>query len=110
MENEAYKIRSFLESVAECGAAQAIKQLEPASDKLTQRKAYEFFRKRDTQHGGEFIHGEAWVKRMVQEGKLHPVRERKSTNSPLYYSKTEMLQVLATEEAVRQDIFKGTLL
>ena len=47
MENELYKVRTFLEGVAQCGAAQAFAILEPASDLLSQRKAYEFLKAYD---------------------------------------------------------------
>lgn len=110
MENEFYKVRSFMQSVAACGAAKAIATLEPKSDQLTQRQAYAFLRKRDEEFGGRLEHGEAWLKRKVQDGSLHPRRKGKSLNSPLIYSKAEILEALAVEEALREDIFRGTIL
>lgn len=108
MENEQYKVRTFLQNVAACGAAKAIATLEPKSDQLTQRQAYVFLRKRDTEFGGRQEHGEAWLKRKVQDGSIKPRRKGTKTNSPLIYSKAEILQALAVEEALREDIFKGT--
>lgn len=110
MENEQYKVRTFLQNVAACGAAKAIATLEPKSDQLTQRQAYAFLRKRDTEFGGQWEHGEAWLKRKVQDGTLKPRRKGTKPNSPLIYSKAEILQALAVEEAIREDIFNGTIL
>jgi hypothetical protein len=97
-----------MQSVVACGVAKAIKQLEPQSDKLTQRQAYAFLRKRDTEYGGQAEHGEAWLKRKVEDGSLHPRRRGKSLNSPLIYSKAELLEALAVEEALKENIFRGT--
>lgn len=108
MENETYKVRKFLQDVAACGAAKAIASLEPKSDQLTQRQAYAFLRRRDEEFGGQWEHGEAWLKRKVQDGSITPRRKGTKLNSPLIYSKAEILQALAVEEAVKSDIFKGT--
>lgn len=108
MENEHYKVRSFLQNIAACGAAKAIATLEPKSDQLTQRQAYAFLRKRDKEFGGQIEHGEAWLKRKVQDGSLKVRRNGTKANSPLIYSKAEILQALAVEDALREDIFKGT--
>ena len=85
MDDELYKIRKFLTGVAEAGAAQLQKDLDPKSDRLTQRQAFSFFKARDTQFGGEFTHGEAWVRAMTKAGHLHPVRIGKAANSPIYW-------------------------
>lgn len=108
MENETYKVRSFLQSIVACGAAKAIATLEPKSDQLTQRQAYAFLRKRDEEFGGQWVHGEAWLKRKVQDGSIKPRRKGTKPNSPLIYSKAELLQALAVEAALREDIFRGT--
>lgn len=108
MENELYKIRDFLTSVAEAGAARLQQELDPKSDRLTQRQAFSFFKVRDTQFGGEFTHGEAWIREMTKAGLLHPVRIGKAINSPIYYSKAELIAVRASCDAVEKQIFKGT--
>lgn len=108
MENETYKIRSFLEGIVQCGAAQAFAILEPASDLLSQRKAYAFLQQYDTRFGGQWVHGEAWLDRQVQEGAITPKRKGHHKNSPLCYSKAELLKALLTEQAVRNNIFKDT--
>lgn len=108
MENETYKIRTFLEGVAQCGAAQAFAMLEPASDLLSQRKAYAFLKAHDTRFGGRWEHGEAWLEKQVREGAVTPVRKGHHQNSPMYYSKAQLLQVLLAEDAVRNNIFKDT--
>ena len=106
MENEAYKVRHFLEQVAACGAAVAIRTIQPQSDMITQRKAFHFFDKEDAKYGGS--HGEGWVKEQTKRGKLHPKRKGKSANSPIYYSKAELMQAKVAEEAVAQNVFKDT--
>lgn len=108
MENEVYKVRTFLEGVAQCGAAQAFAILEPASDLLSQRKAYAFLKAYDTRYGRQWEHGEAWLEKQVQEGAVTPVRKGHHQNSPLCYSKAQLLQVLLAEDAVRNNIFKDT--
>lgn len=108
MENEAYKVRRFLEGVAACGAAVAIRTMQPQQDMLTQRKAFQFFAKEDAKYGGN--HGEAWVKEQVKRGNLHPKRKGRAANSPLYYSKAELMQAKVAEEAVAANIFKDTIL
>lgn len=108
MENELYKVRTFLEGVAQCGAAQAFAIMEPASDLLSQRKAYAFLKAYDTRYGRRCEHGEAWLEQQVQQGAVTPVRRGHHQNSPLCYSKAQMLQALLAEEAVRNNIFKET--
>jgi hypothetical protein len=108
MENELYKIRSFLVSVAEAGAARILKEYNPGGDRLTQRQAFYFFKKRDTQFGGEFTHGEKWIKEMSKKGHLHPQRIGKAKNSPIYYSKAELLAIRAACDAHDNGIFKDT--
>lgn len=82
MEDETYKVRTFLEGVAQCGAAQAFAMLEPASDLLSQRKAYAFLKAHDTRFGGQWEHGEAWLAQQVAEGAVKPVRRGHHKNSP----------------------------
>lgn len=108
MENETYKVRTFLEGIVQCGAAQAFAMLEPASDLLSQRKAYEFLKAYDTRFGGAWEHGEAWLEAQVREGAVRPVRKGHHQNSPLCYSKAQLLKALLAEEAVRNNMFNGT--
>lgn len=97
-------------NMAELGAAVIIKYHDPKQDLITQRQAYKFLEGRDTQYGASFTHGEAWVKRMVKENKLHPKRKGKSENSPLMYSKAELIAVYNAEYADIHRIFEGTQL
>lgn len=108
MEDELYKVRTFLEGVAQCGAAQAFAILEPASDLLSQRKAFAFLKDYDTRYGRQWVHGEAWLEKQVREGAVTPMRKGHHQNSPLCYSKAQLLQALLAEDAVRNNIFKGT--
>lgn len=110
MTDQQYLIKNFSIGVAELGAAMMLKSMHPKLDLLTQREAYKFFKERDTMYGEEFTHGEAWVKKMVKEGKLHPRRKGKSDNSPLMYSKAEMIAVYNAEYAAINGVFNGTQL
>lgn len=106
MTDKTYLIRNLLMYQAELGAAVQRKYDHPAMDLITQRDAYFFLKERDTAYGGEFTHGQAWVKRMVKENKLHPKRKGKSENSPMMYSKTEMIALWSAEYAEINEIFK----
>lgn len=109
MENELYKVRGFMANVVAAGVAKALQQIEPQSDRLTQRQLYAFLRKHDKAHGCTTLeHGEGWVKAKVADGSLTPKRKGKAVNSPVVYSKAEVMLALATEEAVRSNIFKDT--
>lgn len=108
MTDQQYLIKNLLISSAELGAAMQRKYDDPKSDLITQRQAYRFFYKRDTQYGEPFTHGEAWVKKMVREKKLNPKRKGKSDNSPMMYSKAELIAVYNAEYAAANGIFDGT--
>ena len=110
MTDQQYLIKNLLSGQAELGAASMLELLHPKMDLITQREAYKFFEERDTKYGEKFTHGEAWVKKMVKERKLHPRRKGKSDNSPLMYSKKEMIAVYNAEYAVIHGIFDGTQL
>lgn len=71
MTDQQYLIKNLLIGAAELGAATQRKYDHPRLDLITQREAYKFFEERDTVYGEVFTHGEAWVKKMVKEGKLN---------------------------------------
>lgn len=108
MTDKAYLIKNMMMNMAELGAAVQRKYDHPKHDLLTQREAYKFFQERDKAYGEPFTHGEAWVKRMVTEKKLNPRRRGKSDNSPVMYSKAEMIALYNAEYAEKHDIFNGT--
>lgn len=95
MTNELYLIKNLMIDCAEMGAAQCLKTLQPKSDDLTQRQAYEKF-------------GEAWVKKCVQMGIVQKQRKGTAKNSPVYYSKAELLTVRNAEKASRLGVFENT--
>jgi hypothetical protein len=53
--------------------------------------------------------GEAWVKKCVKTGLAERKRRGESKNSPVYYSKTELLEIRAAERANKSNVFAGTL-
>lgn len=95
-------------NMAELGAATLRKYDNPSLDLITQRQAYKFFEARDKAYGEPFTHGEAWVKRMVRENKLKTRRKGKSENSPVMYSKAELIALYNAEYAEIHGIFDGT--
>ena len=110
MTDKAYLIKNMMMNMAELGAATLRKYDNPSQDLITQRQGYKFFHERDKAYGEAFTHGEAWVKRMVEEKKLNPRRRGKSENSPVMYSKAEMIALYNAEYAEKHDIFNGTQL
>lgn len=68
-------------------AAAIVKQMRPAEDRISTRQAYDTF-------GREYIR-----KRTHPHGPLVPMRAGKAKNSPMTYSRTE---ILALAEAERQ--------
>lgn len=108
MTDKVYLIKNMMMHMAELGAAVQRKYDHPKHDLLTQREAYKYFEERDKAYGEEFTHGEAWVKRMVKENKLFPRRKGKSINSPLMYSKAEMIAAYNAEYNEKHNIFEGT--
>lgn len=82
---------------AELGAAKCLKNIQPTSDELTQRQAYKKF-------------GEAWVRKCVQEDIVVKHRKGGCKNSPIYYSRAELLAAKNAENASRLGIFENTRL
>lgn len=110
MTDKTYLIKNLLMYQAELGAAIQRKYDHPALDLISQREAFFFLKERDTAYGGEFTHGQAWIKRMTKEGKLNPKRRGKSDNSPLMYSKAEMIALWNAEYMEVNGIFEGSIL
>lgn len=97
MTQELYLIKNLMIDCAEMGAAKCLKKLQPKSDDITQRKAYKEF-------------GEAWIDARTSAKLLHPDRRGTSKNSPLYYSRSEILALKNAENASRLGVFDGTRL
>lgn len=110
MTDKTYLIKNLLMYQAELGAAIQRKYDHPALDLITQREAFFFLKERDTAYGDDFTHGQAWVKKMTKEGKLNPKRRGKSDNSPLMYSKAEMIALWNAEYMEVNGIFEGSIL
>lgn len=73
-------------------AAAIVRRLRPADDLISQRKAYEEF-------GRDYIR-----KRTAPRGTLQPQRTGTAPNSPLKYSRTE---ILALQEVERRQLEKA---
>lgn len=95
MTNELFLIKNLMIDCAEMGAARYAKSIKPKSDELTQRQAYILF-------------GEAYVKQCVQDGLIARKRKGVAKNSPVYYSRTEILAAKNAKNASRLGMFDGT--
>jgi len=95
MTNDLYSIKELMISCAELGAANLMKTLQPKSDDLTQNEAFKKF-------------GEAWVRGHVKTDLIRGYRKGPAKNSPIYYSKAELLAVRNAEKASRLGTFDNT--
>lgn len=75
-------------------AAAIVKQLRPGDDLISQRQAYEEF-------GRDFI-----KRNTAPKGVLMPLRTGTASNSPLKYSRTEILALQETERIMQRDVRK----
>lgn len=87
----------IIQEAARAGAAQAMKVLRPADDRISRRQAEAEF-------------GWAWVKRQVDQGSVIPARAGNAKNSTMYFSRAELTTLRMSEivdsQIVEYDIFK----
>jgi len=95
MTNDLYSIKELMAEMAELGAANLMKTLEPKSDDLTQNEAFEKF-------------GQGWVRGHVKNDLIRGYRKGPSKNSPIYYSKLELMAVRNAEKVSRLGTFDNT--
>ena len=93
MINDLYSIKELMSGMAELGAANLMKSLQPKTDDLTQNKAFDKF-------------GQAWIRGHVKNDLIKGYRKGPAKNSPIYYSKAELLTVRNAEKASRLGTFK----
>lgn len=67
---------------AKAGAAEMLKALKPEADSMSQREAYAAF-------------GIAFVKHNEEQGNLTIIRKGQARNSKKYYSRAELVQLVA---------------
>jgi hypothetical protein len=96
MTDDLFLIKRTIADIVEVALSRHQGNENPASDDLTQRQAYEMF-------------GEAWVKKCVKLGLADKKRRGIAENSPIYYSKTELMSIRAAERANKSNVFAGTL-
>ena len=73
-------ILGIIEQAARMGAAEAVRRIDPASDLISQRTAFKEF-------------GKAFV--TANADSLTTLRKGAASNSPRYYSRAELVQLLA---------------
>lgn len=73
------------------GVLEAQRILQPKSDELSQRQAYDEF-------------GPAFVKEAVADGKVSVIRKGKADNSKKLYSRAELAKVMAERNMLRSII------
>ena len=92
MTNDLFAIKELMISCAELGAATVLKTLQPKSDDLTQNEAFDKF-------------GSGWVKECKRRGLITGKRKGPAKNSPIYYSKAELMAVRNAEKLSRLGTF-----
>jgi hypothetical protein len=90
-----FEIKELMISCSEMGAANMLKTLQPNSDDLTQNQAFEKF-------------GKAWVLNHKKIGLITGKRKGPAKNSPVYFSRAELLAVRNAEKAVRLGLLEET--
>lgn len=71
-------------------ASAIIQQTNPKRDLISQRKAYDDY-------------GMELIKRGVESGMLKPIRNGKAKNSPILYSRKEIIAQIKTESIMRNE-------
>lgn len=97
MIKDIYTIKELMTSCAEVGAANMARTLQPKSDELTQNEAFEKF-------------GQGWVRECVRRELIKGKRKGPAKNSPIYYSKSELVAVRNSEKLARLGVFSDTKL
>jgi len=87
-----YTIKELMISCAELGAANVLKTLQPKSDDMTQNAAFEKF-------------GQGCVREWVRRELIKGYRKGPAKNSPIYYSKAELMAVRNAMKAARLGTF-----
>ncbi len=95
MTNDLYNIKELMAGMAELGAATVLKTLQPKTDSLTQRQAWDKFDK-------------VWVAECVRKDLIQGRRKGPAKNSPIYYSKLELLTLKQAYKASRLGTFDNT--
>ena len=72
-------------------AAAVVKRIQPGLDEITQRQAHDEY-------------GRTWIERATREGNLHPRRKGSAKNSPIMYSRHEILVLIEAERAAIEEI------
>jgi hypothetical protein len=95
MTNDLFAIKELMIECAELGAAMALKTLQPKSDELTKRQVFEKF-------------GRAWLEDMERRDLIKGKRKGPAKNSPVYYSKAELMALRNAEKASQLGTFLNT--
>lgn len=81
-----YRLKNEILDLADVIAAAAVRSLSPADDEMTTRQAWKEFDR-------------TWLEYQVSQGRVKGHRKGKHKNSPIMYSRTELL---ALKEAERR--------
>ena len=81
----------IMREAAKAGAAEMLKVLKPEADSMSQREAYAAF-------------GIAFVKKNESEGNLTIIRKGSAKNSTKYYSRAELIELVAARNVCRNII------
>lgn len=81
----------IMREAAKAGAAEMLKVLKPEADSMSQREAYATF-------------GIAFVKKNEKDGNLTIIRKGSAKNSTKYYSRAELIELVAARNVCRNII------
>lgn len=95
MITDLFFIKALMIDCAELGAANYAKSVQPKSDDLTKNQAYDKF-------------GEGWVKTCIKRELIKGKRKGPAKNSPIYFSRSELMAVRNAQKAERLGVFENT--
>lgn len=85
------EIADIVREAARAGAAEMLRSLQPESDTISQRQAY-------------VLYGEAFVRKNVEDGNLTVIRKGSAKNSKKFYSRAELIQLVAARNVLKSVI------
>lgn len=83
------QLKTLLRDSAELGVANYIKQMTPKSDNVSQREAYR-------------LYGEARIRKWLDEKMISVMKQGKSDNCKMLYSRAELMAADKTERILYQ--------
>lgn len=84
--NSLFQLKQDIMQMAELGASAAVKALQPRADELTTNEAYSFA-------------GRRWLEYQIRHGNIRGVKKGPARNSPVVFSRFEIMALKKAESA-----------